>query len=183
MRAPRIPYHMLARIAPKNLPINKWRSWYGEITSGKKADTSQPVLDRRRGSPLWASCGRPLLDRTSQTRGPTWCTRWYGSGSEAPAEESRLPCGRHCCRMQVFCVDIITLPTGQARHYIWQESAGRIKGKGTSIKIITFQKKSNIANNTLFALCLLLKEFFLWALGLLKRPTPPALKFWSLLKS
>jgi hypothetical protein len=33
-------------------------------------------------------------------------------------------------------------------------------GKGTLIKIITFQKKSNVGNDTLFTLCLLLKEFF-----------------------
>ena len=32
-------------------------------------------------------------------------------------------------------------------------------GKGTLIKIITFQKKSDIGNDTLFAVCLLLKEF------------------------
>ncbi len=33
-------------------------------------------------------------------------------------------------------------------------------GKETLIKIITFQKKSNVGNGTLFTLCLLLKEFF-----------------------
>jgi hypothetical protein len=33
-------------------------------------------------------------------------------------------------------------------------------GKGTLIKIITFQKKSNVGNDTLFTLCLLLEEFF-----------------------
>jgi hypothetical protein len=33
-------------------------------------------------------------------------------------------------------------------------------GKGTLIKIITFQKKSNVGNDTLFTICLLLKEFF-----------------------
>ena len=33
-------------------------------------------------------------------------------------------------------------------------------GKGTLIKIITFQKKSNAGNDTLFTLSLLLKEFF-----------------------
>jgi hypothetical protein len=32
--------------------------------------------------------------------------------------------------------------------------------EGTLIKIITFQKKSNVEDDTLFALCLLLKEFF-----------------------
>jgi hypothetical protein len=37
---------------------------------------------------------------------------------------------------------------------------GKGTGKGTLIKIITFQKKSNVGNDTLFTLCLLLKEFF-----------------------
>jgi hypothetical protein len=35
-----------------------------------------------------------------------------------------------------------------------------LEGKGTLIKIITFQKKPNVGNDALFTLCLLLKEFF-----------------------
>jgi hypothetical protein len=38
--------------------------------------------------------------------------------------------------------------------------SGREEGKGTLIKIITFQKKSNVGNDTLFTLCLLPKDLF-----------------------
>jgi|MudIll2142460700_1097286.scaffolds.fasta_scaffold309467_2 hypothetical protein len=35
-----------------------------------------------------------------------------------------------------------------------------LEGKGTLIKIVAFKKKSNVGDDTLFTLCLLLKKFF-----------------------
>ncbi len=58
----------------------------------------------------------------------------------------------------------------------------KLWGKGTLIKIIPFQNKSNVGNDTLSTHCLLLKKFFVWSPGFLERPIPPALKFCLLLK-